>query len=171
MKECPGCGGPLSFVETSNNRDTFFCEKCDSTVSFGKSVDQITKNKKSKKMNLITLRERPAKHSKEKSVVDDVHADAPPQGKPVEAIRAAMGSKSVVDFAYYSKGAKDPSSRSVEPYKLTMNSAGEIILYGYDLDAGSIRIFKIGRMRGIEKSVFTFTPRWDIVDKLKGKND
>lgn len=166
-KLCPGCSAELSFVESTADRDTFICNKCDNVISFGKSIDKLNKKTNDKKLNLITVREKPSeKSTKGTNQTVDILAVAGYVG----TVREAMDSCSVLSFLYTGSRGIDDVPRSVEPYKLTASASGEVLLYGYDLDANSIRLFKLGGMVDMQKTEYTYVPRWDIIDKLDKKN-
>jgi len=162
-KLCPGCSTELTFVEATSDRDTFLCSKCDNIISFGKFIDHLQKQTNDKKLNLITIRERPAEQP------EHTPQSVENSNKSIDTVRDAMEHLSVISFSYRGSKGGAPTSRSVEPYKLTSNSTGEIILYAYDLEAGSIRIFKLRNSADMQKTEYTFKPRWDVVDKLKKK--
>jgi ribosomal protein S27AE len=159
-KECPACSGALKIAELHKDRTTYVCTKCGEVATFT-SGPKFAKPPKSKHATAITLRDRTTKAYKGKSDGVSVYKDVK---DILTIVRRAMSSICVISFEYVaSDGAK--SARSVEPYKLTLKG-GEPILYGYDLDAGSIRIFKLAGMSAMEVQQYLFKPRWEMEDKL-----
>lgn len=160
-KECPACRGALKIAETQTDRVTYICTKCGEVATFT-AKPLLDKPPKSTKMNALTLRDRTTqgyrgKRSNFLAVPKDLK-------KTIDEIKKAMDDTCVISFEYTSAdGSK--SARSAEPYKLTLKS-GEPILYGFDLDAGSIRVFKLAGIASLEIQQYLFKPRWNMEDKL-----
>jgi predicted DNA-binding transcriptional regulator YafY len=159
-KRCPSCGELAKLAESGKDRETYFCEACSNTSTFTHAPANQIDEPKVKKMSTMTLRDRSSK-SKQKmpKAVAELKKD---EAASVTTIREGMESTSLLAFEYQSSDGKR-SSRMVEPYKLTKKN-GEIILYGYDTEAGGIRTFKLKAMSFVEKQSFSFKPRWDIED-------
>ncbi len=79
----------------------------------------------------------------------------------IEIIRFAAANRLCVDIDY------DPLTglrgvRRVEPYSLRRTADGEIILHVEKFDTRQHRTYRVDRIRGVEVSSETFTPRHDI---------
>lgn len=160
-KACPTCKGTLKIAETQKDRTTYICTKCGEVATFT-TKPNLAKPPKSKKMSALTLRDRTTQgyRSKRNGTI--------PINKNLEStiaeIRKAMAGTCVISFEYISSDG-GRTVRSAEPYKLTTKGE-EPILYGFDLDAGGIRIFKLVGMYSVEMQQYLFKPRWGIEDKL-----
>jgi uncharacterized Zn finger protein (UPF0148 family) len=162
-RSCPACNTPLEFSEGGKDRVTYFCPKCHDTITFTNAPD--LPNKAPKKIgSTLVLRDKTKLRKRNEKEVETSTTD----DLKIDQIRACMSSSSILSFAY-NNHETGFTSRSVEPYKLTVDKVGDIVLYGYDIDAGSIRIFKLAKMKALEKQDFVFSPRWDIEDKLSGQ--
>jgi len=163
---CPACSTPLQLADKGKDRDMYLCNKCNSTITFTKSPAEVgpVKEGKIKQLNSFALRDRSKEVRKsEKSVDNDVGDDAKSVGL-VAQVREGMSGRKMLSFVYIdSEGRK--SARTVEPYKLTTKD-GQIVMYGYDVEAQGIRVFRLGRISALEKQEYEFKPRWDIEDKL-----
>jgi len=152
-----------------SNRETsnYSCTQCGSTVSHTAGSTAMSVKTKETPLGLIQLRDR----SKSTDPVPATVDAAPTNVKRcVEQIRNGMSKRALVSFVYpdsHDNGAA--KTRTVEPYKLASHK-GEIVLYGFDIEANSIRMFKLDKMKLVEEQTFTFKERWPIVDKLASKN-
>lgn len=160
---CPSCGKPLELVEAGKDRNTFHCQNCNSTSTFTKlPIERTSEEPKTKRLGALTLRDRttPAYRQSE-------NVDAKPLGQTgqqtIFSVRDCMQKKSLVSFSYIVD--KKKATRIVEPYKLCLQN-GEPILYGYDVESGGIRIFKVAKMDNVESQNYSFEPKWPIEDKL-----
>lgn len=162
-RSCPACSTTMEFVENGKDRATYFCPRCRETVTFTSAPD--LPNKPPKKVgSAISLRDQT--RSRRTNAPKEVDVTVTDELK-LEQIRACMEEKNILMFAYNNHDTGF-SSRSVEPYKITVDKVGDIVLYAFDIDAGSIRIFKLQKMKALEKQEYGFSPRWPIEDKLHG---
>jgi len=167
-KICPGCkSNKLELTEPGKDRTTFTCKKCGSISTFTDApYTSKTKKEAPKKLSAITLRDK-----------SDTHVESPRQrplhNEPIanvlEVIRKSMKDKLILSFDYIASDAKK-SSRNIEPYKIT-NKNGEVVLFGYDLENGGIRTFKLGKMSYVENQSYGYEPRYAVEDKLKEKDE
>jgi len=160
---CPGCRGTLELSETGKDRATYVCSKCNAICTF---TSYPEKQNKDTKLGLITLRDKSPTLEKSNSVgnnnsVQNIEEE-------LEIIRKAMKDLRLLMFDYLDR-VKRKSTRTIEPYKLTVDGSGNPILFGYCSEAESIRMFKIRRMANISIQEFSFIPRWEILDKIDGK--
>lgn len=163
-RSCPRCSTAMEFTEGGKDRATYFCPKCRETVTFTNAPD--LPNKPPKRIgSSIMLRDKSGTRQRRQDM-QAVEVNTTDELK-LDQIRSCMEEKNILVFAYNNHDAGF-SSRSVEPYKLTIDKVGDIVLYAFDIDAGSIRIFKLGKMKALEKQEYGFSPRWPIEDKLIG---
>lgn len=169
--KCPSCGNPLHLAEREKDRDMFVCESCNSVITFTKAPAEPA-NKADKKFSSFTLRDK-TDHRKVENIGKNTDSRKPDQTKNatgmIDIIRTAMVGNYIVSFEYVD-AAGNKSTRLAEPYKLTKRN-GELVLYAFDLDGSSIRMFKLCGMGCLEQQAYGFKPRWDIEDKLLEKPD
>jgi hypothetical protein len=160
---CPECKkGKLELQDVGKDRNSYKCKSCKATVIFTGGPKQ-QKTDKNKRLSLLTVRDRSPQKSKDEK--QDSELDPVNKAIMLHTIRKGMTEHTILNFEYIASDG-NKSSRSVEPYKLTKNKYGEIILFAYDLEKDSIRVFKLGGMGDIEKQEYTYKPRWDVEDKL-----
>lgn len=167
-KECPECGGELKCTDIGKDRNTYWCSGCNATSTFTAAPPKA-KPSAGKRMNSITLRDKSKKKNYQKDQVAPIYTKRKTEKENLESIRSAMEKLSIMSFSYSSSG--NTSTRNVEPYKITADSSGNLVLYGYDLDSNGIRVFKLRNMASLEVQPYTYKPRWDVEDKLKDKED
>jgi hypothetical protein len=74
----------------------------------------------------------------------------------IEKIKSSSGNKNLVQIKYRDKKG-NVSTRNVEPYKIN----GEDF-WGYDVDKGGIRRFKIRNLRSVKSTQLSYEPRWVV---------
>ncbi len=77
-------------------------------------------------------------------------------GVPVDLIRFAAANRLLVEFEYHG------NMRRIEPYSLRLPKTGNLLLYGFELDAGRIKAFKIAEIGGLRVTEYSFVPRYMI---------
>ena len=166
-KICPSCKSTnLKLTEPGRDRTTFTCQDCGAISTFTKLPDTaIHKSVTVKNLSAITIRDRsseyPTKHNIQSLKNESIYS-------VLEIVRKAMKDTVILSFDYVSSdGTK--SSRNIEPYKLT-NKNGSIVLFGYDLENGGIRTFKVKNMAYVEQQEYAYKQRYAIEDKLKDKD-
>jgi ribosomal protein S27AE len=166
-RTCPACGTFLQLAESGKDRDTYYCSKCNSTATFTISPVEEPKNSSTKfKTFSIHDKSKTTKHPEKDKPEQEETANV---ADSVNTVREGMGGRNLVSFEYLdTQGNK--STRMVEPYKLT-RTGGQIVLYGYDVEAQGIRVFKLSRAHGLKKQSYSFSPRWPVEDKLVKKSD
>lgn len=75
----------------------------------------------------------------------------------LEIARAVQGHQRVT-FDYTKRGAADPGSRRVEPYRMVCTGR-RWYLMAWDVDRGDWRSFRLDRMRHVHRTGWRFTPR------------
>lgn len=168
-RECPECGGDLKLTEQKKDRNVYWCSKCNANSSFTNGPKKTKTEPRTKKMGAITLRDKSTERNYTKEKLAPVYQkDDQPDG--LETLREAMGDSVIVSFAYHDRNG-DKSTRNVEPYKISRDGFGNIVLYAYDLEKDGIRVFKLKNVAGITKQPYSYKPRWDVEDKIKDKED
>ncbi len=170
VRACPSCGEWAEPYEVHRDRITYKCKNCKATNTFTVLPSEVNQpEKKVKKLGAITLRDKSKKPKKEKALkldetpVEDVE-EAGLVGA-VSTIKQGMKDVKLISFDYVdNKG--NVSQRSVEPYKLTVDKNGQVILYGFCTEANGIRVFKIKRAKNCTQLPYEFEPRWPVEDKL-----
>jgi len=181
-KTCPNCGEQATPYEVYRDRITYKCSSCGAINTY----TQIPAKKndapsKVQKLGGITLRDKSKPEKTQEQVVvtrdpkkaEDVFKDEnlPSEEdesatvQTVNTIKGGMKDAKILEFTYISARGEE-TSRNVEPYKLTLDKKGDIILYGYCLEGRGIRTFKIQRMANCSKSNYSFDPQFPIEDKL-----
>lgn len=171
-RTCPNCGEQADPYEIQKDRITYKCKKCRSVNTYTQMPGGDISNKKpkkSKKLGAVTLRDRSkgedkkvvATRSKQKE--DDI--DEEEFEKNIKSIQESMKDKKVLAFKYVdSKG--NETARNVEPYKLTADKKGDIILYGFCLEGNGIRTFKLKRTADCSKTEYDFKPQFPIENTI-----
>lgn len=159
---CPRCSTAMRVSNAGKDRVEYFCDKCNNTATFTVGPRSTAPMENTTQMGSITLRDRSTTKGYKRNDPDyrptrDVTAS-------LDVLRDSMKKKVVVSFQYTAVDGTT-SVRSVEPYKLTLQG-GAPVLYAYDIDVGSIRVFKLESVDAIESQTFTFKPRWSMEDKL-----
>lgn len=75
---------------------------------------------------------------------------------PLEVVRFAAANHLCVRLWYKGK------IRTIEPYSLRRTRAGNLCLYGFELDVGHIKAYRVDRIEGVEATNRTFSPRYRI---------
>jgi len=168
-KACPSCkSNKMKLTEPGRDRVTFTCGNCGSISTFTNTPQTAkSKNKKeeTKKLSAITLRDRTNERT-EQPRQRPLHNES--IQSVLEVVRKSMTDNCILSFDYVASDDKK-SSRNVEPYKITSKN-GDAVLFGYDLESGGIRTFKIEKMSYVENQVYGYEPRYDVEDKLKEKD-
>lgn len=169
-RECPECGGNLKLTEQGKDRNTYWCEKCNATSSFTNGPQRTKTEPRTKKMGAITLRDKSTQRNYTKEKLAPIYQKNEKAPENLETIREAMGDSNIISFEYHAEDG-NKSTRNVEPYKISRDSFGNVVLYAYDLEKDGIRVFKLKNVAEINKQPYAYTPRWDVEDKLKDKED
>jgi predicted DNA-binding transcriptional regulator YafY len=116
-----------------------------------------TKKKKVKSVGGILIREvkRPIKSVVKPS--EDIT-------KTVEIINDAIENSAILSFIYVTE--KGEEARDVEPYEVKQLN-NNLILYAFCIKNEGIRAFVIKNIKNIEKSRFSFQPRFNNVQRQK----
>lgn len=75
---------------------------------------------------------------------------------PLEIVRFAAANQLCVRLSYKGRG------RTIEPYSLRRTRDGHLLLYGFELESGQIKAFRVDRIEGVEAAKRAFTPRYRI---------
>jgi len=78
------------------------------------------------------------------------------QGVPLESVRFAGANQLCVDLQYGGK------SRVIEPYSLRRTRAGKLLLFGWNIERGQIRAYRVDRIEAITVTGTPFTPRFAV---------
>lgn len=166
-RSCPACGTFMEFVEGGKDRATYTCPGCKEVATFTNKPTGGNQPTKQQKGKSFTLRDKSSKSSKHPSTKPPVESQAVTDvTDAVKTIRECMEDQNILLFEYNAHNAGF-SARTVEPYKLTRDKTGDIVLYGFDIESEGIRIFKLSKMKNMEKQTFVYKPRWDLEDKLE----
>lgn len=156
---CPSCGGTMKVIEPGKDRDTLVCTKCGDVHTFT-LAPQMAKPPKSP-FSTLTLRDKSDKKSNPSYVEPVEH-----QSDSLTIIREGMDKQRLLSFTYISsRGEK--TARQVEPYKLTRDAKGDLVLFAYDVEANGIKVFKLGGIGNLNMQEYEYKPRWNVEDKLK----
>lgn len=180
-RTCPNCGEQAEPYEVYRDRVTYKCVSCNAINTY--TVIPSEKNapsKKTQKMGAVTLRDK-SKPEKEAQVVvtrnkenvEDVFREENLEPEKsdnevvntVNTIKDGMKDAKILAFTYIDAHGNE-KSRNIEPYKLTVDKKGDLILYGYCLEGRGIRTFKIQRIADCNKLDYSFDPQFPIEDKL-----
>jgi len=77
-------------------------------------------------------------------------------GPALESIRFAGANRLLVEFEYNQK------HRVVEPYSLRRSRAGNVLLYAWELTAGHIKAFDLGKSSNLRVASNRFQPRYAV---------
>jgi hypothetical protein len=77
-------------------------------------------------------------------------------GQRLEVVRFAGANLLMVEFTYSGK------HRVVEPYSLRRRGTGNLLLYGWEQGASSIRAFDTAKMRDLAVTTTPFVPRYRV---------
>ena len=77
-------------------------------------------------------------------------------GPALESIRFAGANRLLVEFEYNQK------HRVVEPYSLRRSRAGNVLLYAWELTAGHIKAFDLGKISKLRVASTRFQPRYVV---------
>jgi len=171
---CPKCGELAKIVSIPPERVRYRCVACESIFTDPNKATlakMIMDKKRDSVKSPVIIRDR--------SKSADSGAASGQNKKPGESetdtkqatvegtlrlIRQSMLDRRIFSFAYDANGAI--SNRSVEPYKLTVNNkTSEYVLFGYCVDKGSIRAFRVSLMSACAVQEFTFEQRWPVEDQ------
>jgi len=164
---CIRCGNEAILLEKYENENRFKCSKCSYhwAVAVGTELKGRKKNTgKNKSGILIRDMSKKDKEQKKKEDTETVNTAEEIQ-EIVKVIREGFAQKKVLTFEYEAQKS-GKSTRSVEPYKLEIRN-NELILWAYCLTGEGIRVFKLGNIKNILQSDFTYEPKWEIVDSVK----
>jgi predicted DNA-binding transcriptional regulator YafY len=157
---CPSCKGHMKLIEAGTDRDTLVCTQCNAVHTFTVAPN-ARKQSDTTELGSLTLRNR----SKETNTPNKCE---PTQGyqDTLDVIRKCMDDTKILSFNYISVNGKK-SARQVEPYKLSRDANGDVVLFAYDIEASSIKVFKLNGIGKLSIQDFDYKPRWDIEDKLR----
>jgi predicted DNA-binding transcriptional regulator YafY len=168
FSSCPSCQGELEFVEEKTDRQTYLCKKCNSFHTFTTAPTPEKKSKITKGAS-FTVRDKSKEKKQTKPVDTPDKPQAPSNNDKLGIIRSALADSKVIRLKYESE-KNEP--RIIEPYKLTKNANGEILLYGYDTNKEGIRTFKLDKIVDVYQEEFDYKPRWEAIDEtIKTSND
>lgn len=167
---CPNCGYEAKLIEIYKDRKVYKCTKCMEISTYTILPDKPNKTNKhkgkQKEIPGIIIRDR--SKEKEKDKKEHTKEDSDPPTTMLQEIERGMESTQILSFEYVTKDGKK-SMRRVEPYKITKDASGNIILYAFCLEGGGIRVFKLNGMKNIKSMEYTFKPRWPIENEIKRK--
>ena len=171
-RTCPNCGEQAVPYELQRDRIAYKCKKCGAINTYTQMPGGDIPNKKqkrTKKLGAVTVRDR-SKGKEEKVVAtrqkhqeDSTNEEAVHNN--IKSIRESMKDQKVISFKYIDAHGNE-TARNVEPYKLTVDKKGDIILYGFCLEGNGIRTFKIKRTADCCKTEYKFKPQFSIEDNL-----
>lgn len=168
---CPHCGAQTNLIEKYPDKEVYKCSECDATNTYTISPARIKKVKKSPNgPNVIMVRDRSkerVKEDKPSSPTEVEELEESPTVENLNLVRESMLQKKVVEFSYISSKGKK-SARRVEPYKLTTDKKGNLVLYAYCLDGEGIRRFTLGSISKLTLSEDEYEPRWNLEDEIDG---
>lgn len=163
---CPSCGKPSDLIEKYDDRDVYKCTGCGATNTFTVSPAKMKKVKKSKEgPNYIVVRDKSKEKKQKESVTVVEEIEEPDVMETVSTLRESMLEKKVIEFDYVAVSGKE-SSRKVEPYKLSRDRHGNVILYAYCVKGKGIRRFNLRGMTFLNISDEEYVPRWKMEDEL-----
>ncbi len=77
-------------------------------------------------------------------------------GVPLEVVRFAGANRLLIEFNYQGR------LRRAEPYSLRRPKTGNLLLYAWEQEAGSIKAFKVSEVRDLRATQISFVPRFRI---------
>lgn len=167
---CPLCGYEAKLIEIYQDRKSYKCTKCQKISTFtvlpknAKTGKPKQRKEPEPKGILIRDRSKEVKKEQKEQKIEVEDQEAP----KMDPISNSMKNKNVLTFEYISKDG-NKSVRSVEPYKVTKDKKGNIILYGFCLAGKGIRVFKLNGMKNIKSTEKPFKPRWPVEDGRRKK--
>lgn len=76
---------------------------------------------------------------------------------PLEVLRFCGANRLKVQFDY-----TDKSNRIVEPYSLRRASTGNLLFYGWEDGASTIKAFKVAQIRNLQATNISFSPKYQV---------
>ncbi len=89
---------------------------------------------------------------------------------PLEAIRFAAVNRLLVELEYENERG-ERSTRAIEPYALRRTRQGDLLLYAVRSDTGSVRSYRVDRIRAARAQQQTFVARYAIELTASGPLD
>lgn len=164
---CPRCFRPIVLIEKLDDRRVYKCKRCNDTLVYTNPPKNVPNVKIKKPENsIIMIRDR-SKEVKKDEAPPVVNRDLVPTDKNgnIKSIRTAMKEQKRIRLYYISPTTGKESDKLVEPYKLTFDRKGKLILYAYCLEENGIRTFKLSGIITLNIIEDLFEPKWKVEDK------
>jgi len=153
----PGRGGGISIAEGYKIDSSLFTEDELQAVFAGlKGIDSVSKSP-----HLRDILEKLSPKSCQISLDDAIVIDLASYYRPsltwkIEQIKTAIHERRLISFSYYYE--KGESHRTIEPYRVVFKWSSWYV-WGWCLERGDFRLFKLNRLWDLELGADTFTAR------------